>query len=1079
MSDPGGKNSPAILNAFLKLYLEDQEAGQIRPLAEYQERFPGYEAQVAERYESLQGSGDTSAFKEATLDLPDQDEAETQAAPSSGKEGDGGAPADSSQQPLQIGPYRLMRPLGEGGMGIVYLAAQTEPIKRQVALKLVRSGLTSEEFLVRFEAERQAIALMNHVNIAKVFDAGTTPDGNPYFAMEYAPGMPLKSYCEKEKLGLGKRLDLFLQICDGVRHAHQKGIIHRDLKPSNILVGNEGEKPVVKIIDFGVARSMDQRLTDKPLETEAGQMVGTPEYMSPEQAEMGPAGIDTRTDVYALGVILYELICGLLPFDSETLRGGGYTEMRWLICEADPPKPSLRLREFTGENKTSESFGLSAHSLERKLYGDLDWITMKAIDKDRGQRYQSAGELAEDIQRYLVHDPVLAGPPTLGYKLKKFMRKHRTGILSLAALVLISTVIAALTWQAGIRETRQQRIQRSSSRLEQAKKNQENYLALSKKLQTDARAWELQKSRHPGWLPVWHPATAQLFESRQDLDDTHSQLDSEFAAALRLLFQARQEAPANEEPLLDQIRKNTEEIYANRGRQGLRQRDKLIPADSFIEEPPKSQQLSITLRSEPPGAKVHLYRYVEQEFRRLPLPYHPEKDETIPDGQLLDRAVLEFEAIHDPELYAAQFQEGDNRFAPGDRFLAIGGKPLRSRTELADELGKLAAGKSITVQVLRSGEKQSVTWTPFPAGRTAKPGELLPQVAAELKPGRLLNIHHQLGFTFSGSPLSPGPDNLLGMTPIEKGGSIKLPRGSYLAVLQLEGRPPVKIPIVVPGSEAEMTVRVPEKLPAGFVYIAAGTFFAGGDDQSQARQNLEPFWYSLPGFFISRLEVSFGDYLRFLNDAEVLARTDAKGTIEPLADRSELTTQGLTSNRSRVLLIPHYNGQALFGRTANGDWGRRSVVPVNGPLCGISMLAALEYAHWYTGSQSDGFTYRLPTDLEWEKAARGVDGRTHVWGEQPVGSFCRSESSRLRDFLFPESRGVFPNDESVYGVRDLAGSVLEPTTSRTIGGYVSFRGGWYGTADDYLFHASTRFGRPASRVQHDAGIRLVGVRGKK
>ena len=1079
MSDPGGKNSPAILNAFLKLYLEDQEAGQIRPLAEYQERFPGYEAQVAERYESLQGSGDTSAFKEATLDLPDQDEAETQAAPSSGKEGDGGAPADSSQQPLQIGPYRLMRPLGEGGMGIVYLAAQTEPIKRQVALKLVRSGLTSEEFLVRFEAERQAIALMNHVNIAKVFDAGTTPDGNPYFAMEYAPGMPLKSYCEKEKLGLGKRLDLFLQICDGVRHAHQKGIIHRDLKPSNILVGNEGEKPVVKIIDFGVARSMDQRLTDKPLETEAGQMVGTPEYMSPEQAEMGPAGIDTRTDVYALGVILYELICGLLPFDSETLRGGGYTEMRWLICEADPPKPSLRLREFTGGNKTSESFGLSAHSLERKLYGDLDWITMKAIDKDRGQRYQSAGELAEDIQRYLVHDPVLAGPPTLGYKLKKFMRKHRTGILSLAALVLISTVIAALTWQAGIRETRQQRIQRSSSRLEQAKKNQENYLALSRKLQTDARAWELQKSQHPGWLPVWHPATAQLFESRQDLDDTHSQLDSEFAAALRLLFQARQEAPANEEPLLDRIRKNTEEIYANRGRQGLRQRDKLIPADSFIEEPPKSQQLSITLRSEPPGAKVHLYRYVEQEFRRLPLPYHPEKDETVPDGQLLDRAVLEFEAIHDPELYAAQFQEGDDRFAPGDRFLAIGGKPLRSRTELADELGKLAAGKSITVQVLRSGEKQSVTWTPFPAGRTAKPGELLPQVAAELKPGRLLNIHHQLGFTFSGSPLSPGPDNLLGMTPIEKGGSIKLPRGSYLAVLQLEGRPPVKIPIVVPGSEAEMTVRVPEKLPAGFVYIAAGTFFAGGDDQSQARQNLEPFWYSLPGFFISRLEVSFGDYLRFLNDAEVLARTDAKGTIEPLADRSELTTQGLTSNRSRVLLIPHYNGQALFGRTANGDWGRRSVVPVNGPLCGISMLAALEYAHWYTGSQSDGFTYRLPTDLEWEKAARGVDGRTHVWGEQPVGSFCRSESSRLRDFLFPESRGVFPNDESVYGVRDLAGSVLEPTTSRTIGGYVSFRGGWYGTADDYLFHASTRFGRPASRVQHDAGIRLVGVRGKK
>ena len=1078
MSDPDGKNSPAILNAFLKLYLEDQEEGQIRPLAEYQERFPGYEDQVAERYESLQGSGDTSAFKAATLNFPAQDEAETQTDPGAGEkagagDSDAGRQTAPPQQPLEIGPYRLMRPLGEGGMGIVYLAAQTEPIKRQVALKLVRSGMTSEEFLVRFEAERQAIALMNHVNIAKVFDAGTTPDGNPYFAMEYAPGMPLKSYCEKEKLGLEKRLGLFLQICDGVRHAHQKGIIHRDLKPSNIIVGNEGGKPVVKIIDFGVARSMDQRLTDKPLETEAGKMVGTPEYMSPEQAEMGPAGIDTRTDVYALGVILYELICGLLPFDSETLRGGGYTEMKWLICEVDPAGPSQRLAESTGKEKLCQAFGLTPASLERRLRGDLDWIAMQALDKDRSQRYQSAGELAEDIQRYLVHDPVLAGPPTLSYKLKKFSRKHRTGILSIAALLLISTVIAVLTWQAGIRETRLRRVERSAGKLDQAERHQENYLALSRKLQSDADAWELQNSRHQGWLPAWHPETITLFESRRDLTDTRSHLDTEFAAALRQLFEAGQEAPEDEKALLDRIRKNTEEIYANRGRQGLRQRDRLLPAASFIEEPSRNQSLSITVRTEPAGAQVYLYRYVEHEFHLLPLPFHPQRDGSLPEEQLLDRAVLEFEAIHDLELYAAQFQEGKDRFAPGDRFLAIGGKPVRSRTELAVELGKLAAGNSITVQVLRSGEKESVTWTPFPASRTTKPGDLLPQVAAGLKPGRLLNIHYQLGFTFAGSPLSPGPDNLLGMTPIEKGDSIKLPRGSYLVVLELEGRPPVKIPIVVPGSTAEVAARIPEKLPAGFVYIAAGTFFAGGDDQSQARQNLEPFWYSLPGFFISRLEVSFEDYLRFLNDAEVLGRTDDKGTIEPLADRSELTTQGLAGSRSRVLLIPHYNGQALFGRTASGDWGRRSVVPVNGPLCGISMLAALEYAHWYTGSRSDGFTYRLPTDLEWEKAARGVDGRTHVWGEQPVGSFCRSESSRLRDFLFPESRGVFPNDESVYGVRDMAGSVLEPTTSRTIGGYVSFRGGWYGTADDYLFHTSTRFGRPASRVQHDAGIRLV------
>jgi len=1089
MTDPGDKNSPAILNAFLKLYLEDQEQGEVRPLTEYQERFAGYENQIAERYESLQGSGETSAFKAATLDIPSPEDDDTIAAPapasSPGQQGEDGATEETAtadataQQPLRIGPYRLMKPLGEGGMGIVYLATQTEPIKRQVALKLVRSAMTSEEFLVRFEAERQAIALMNHINIAKIFDAGSTPDGKPYFAMEYAPGVPLKSYCEREKLGLHQRLDLFLQVCSGVRHAHQKGIIHRDLKPSNILVGNDGEKPVVKIIDFGVARSMDQHLTDKPLETEAGQMVGTPEYMSPEQAEMGPAGIDTRTDVYALGVILYELLCGLLPFDSETLRGGGYTEMKWLICEVDPPEPSRRLGEFSEKGELCVAFGLTPASLERRLQGDLDWITMKAIDKDRSRRYQSAGELAEDIQRHLVHDPVLAGPPTLGYKLKKFSRKHRAGIFSIAALLLISTVITVLTWQAGVRKTRLQRVERSADKIEQAKRHQENYLALSRKLQNDADAWELQNSRHQGWFPAWHPGTITLFESRRDLNNTRSHLDTEFAAALRQLFEAEQEAPADEKTLLGRIKKNTEEIYANRGRQGLRQRDKLMPADSFIEEPPKNQYLSITLRSEPPGAKVHLYRYVEHELHLLPLPYHPERDETVPDEQLIDRAALEFEAIHDPELYATQFQAGKNRFAPGDRFLAVGGRPVRSRTELAIELGKLAPGKSITVQVIRSGRKRSVTWTPFPAAGPAMPEDLLPQVAAEIKPGKLLNIHHQLGFTFTGLPLSPGPDNLLGTTPIEKGSSIKLPKGSYLAVMELEGRSPVKIPIVVPGSRAEIAVRIPEKLPAGFVYIAAGSFFAGGDDQSQARQNLEPFWYSLPGFFISRLEVSFGDYLRFLNSPEVLARTDKEGTVEPLADWSELTRQGLVGNKSRVLLIPYYNRQELFARAGSDSWGRRREVPASGPLCGISMLAALEYAHWYTRNRDDGFSYRLPTDLEWEKTARGVDGRTHVWGEQPVGSFCRSEKSRLRGFLFPESRGVFPNDESIYGIRDLAGSVLEPTTSRTTGGYVSFRGGWYGTADDYLFHASTRFGRPASKAQHDAGIRLVAVRVKK
>jgi len=1079
MSDPGGKNSPAILNAFLKLYLEDQENGQVRSLSEYQERFPGYEDQIAERYASLQGDGETSAFKAATLDVP------APGAQAGNTEDEAGRKRTSppKQQPLQIGPYRLMRPLGEGGMGIVYLAAQTEPIKRQVALKLVRSGLTSEEFLVRFEAERQAIALMNHVNIAKVFDAGTTPDGNPYFAMEYAPGVPLKSYCEREKLGLPQRLDLFQQVCEGVRHAHQNGIIHRDLKPSNILVGNEGEKPVVKIIDFGVARSMGQRLTDKPLETEAGQMVGTPEYMSPEQAEMGPAGIDTRTDVYALGVILYELLCGLLPFDSETLRSGGYTEMRWLICEVDPQKPSQRLADFSRKNELCQAFGMIPTSLERKLRGDLDWITMKAIDKDRGQRYQSTGELAADIQRYLAHDPVLAGPPTLGYKLKKFVRKHRVGFLSLASLLVISTVIALLTWQAGIRKTHQQRVGRSMQKLQQAGKHQANYLALSTKLQRDASSLGRQSSRHQGWLPVWHPSTLELFGNRQDLEDTRSHLDTEFAAALRQLFEAGQEAPEDEESLLEEIRTTTEQIYANRGRQGLRQRDKLIPATSFIDEPSQSQSLSLVVGSDPPGAKVYLYRYVEHELRLLPLPFHPKNDEAVPDGQLLDRAILEFEAVRDPGLYASQFKEGADRFEGGDRFLTIDKKTIRSRTDLARELNKLQPAQEVIVQVLRNRKHYSISWTPFPAAGARNPEK----VARELKKARLLNIYHQLGFTFSGAPLTRGPKNLLGTTPLGKNNPLDLQKGSYLLVLDLDGHPPVRVPVVVPGSTAGINVRIPRRIPGDFVYIPAGKFFAGGDDQSQARQNLEPFWYSQPGYFMSRLEVSFEEYLQFINDPRTRARMDEKGTVEVREEWSKLKEQGLISDQDRVPLIPQYYDDTLFAPDLripfrSGKWRLKSVVPPAGPLCGVPMLAALEYAHWLTRKRADGFTYRLPTDLEWEKAARGVDGRTHVWGEHPVGSFCRSDHSRWNEdryhnghYLFPESTGVFPNDESVYGVRDLAGSVLEPTTDQTIGGFLSFRGGWYGTSDDYLFHISTRWGRPALTADLDAGIRLVAM----
>jgi serine/threonine protein kinase len=307
----------------------------------------------------------------------------------------------SEGRPECIGPYRLLSKLGEGGMGEVWLAEQQKPVRRKVALKLIKWGMDSKQVIARFESERQALALMDHTNIAKVFDAGATDQGRPYFVMEYVEGVPITAHCDRHRLATRQRLELLMQVCEGVQHAHQKGVIHRDIKPSNVLVRIQGDKAVPKIIDFGVAKATSQRLTEKTLFTEQGVLVGTPEYMSPEQADLTAQDIDTRTDVYSVGVLLYQLLAGALPFESKELRQAGFEEIRRKIREDDPPKPSTRLS--TLEDQTSKAAAKSRRtdlsSLKRQLRGDLDWITMKALEKDRTRRYGSPNELAADIGR--------------------------------------------------------------------------------------------------------------------------------------------------------------------------------------------------------------------------------------------------------------------------------------------------------------------------------------------------------------------------------------------------------------------------------------------------------------------------------------------------------------------------------------------------------------------------------------------------------------------------------------------------------------------------------------------------------
>ena len=356
-----------------------------------------------------------------------------------------------------LGPYKILEKIAEGGMGVVYVAEQTQPVRRKVALKVIRPGMAGKNVVARFEAERQALALMNHPNIARVIDGGATDEELPYFVMELVQGLPVNEYCEQKRLTIRERLELFLDVCRAIQHAHQKGIIHRDLKPSNVLVGEIDGKAVPKVIDFGVAKAMnDQRLTDRTLHTQFSQMVGTPLYMSPEQAGIGVIDVDTRSDVYSLGVLLYELLTGETPFNRDTFNRVTFDEMRRIIREQEPRRPSVMVGTLEAKTQSTiaEQRSIDPRKLRESLHGELDWIVMTALEKDRNRRYQSASALAADIECYLQDEPVQACPPSLRYRVGKFSRRYK-GLLATAAVVLLALLLGTgiATYEAVLAET--------------------------------------------------------------------------------------------------------------------------------------------------------------------------------------------------------------------------------------------------------------------------------------------------------------------------------------------------------------------------------------------------------------------------------------------------------------------------------------------------------------------------------------------------------------------------------------------------------------------------------------------------
>lgn len=451
-----------------------------------------------------------------------------------------------------VGPYKLLQQIGEGGMGTVYMAEQESPVQRRVALKVIKPGMGSKEVVARFESERQALAMMNHENIAKMFDAGTMDDGRPFFVMELVRGVPLTKFCDENKLSIKERLELFITVCKAVQHAHQKGIIHRDIKPSNVLVSNYDGRPVPKVIDFGVAKAMQQKLTDKTLFTEFGRAIGTLQYMSPEQAGLSHLDIDTRSDIYSLGVLLYELLTGSTPIDKQRIREVGWERVMQLILEEEPPKPSTKISE-SGDAIT----GISAQrhsnpkSLGLTVKGDLDWIVMKSLEKDRTRRYETADGFALDLQRYLLNEPVSATPPSVMYRVHKFVLRNKVAVRAamVIAFVLVAAIIgisSGLAWALKERQVAKERTKESEARFDLAIEAVESfYTGVSEDIHLKEPELEDLRGRLLRSAQEFYQKLADDLKGARTIEQRHDLAEATFALSrVALLVGAEEDALA-------------------------------------------------------------------------------------------------------------------------------------------------------------------------------------------------------------------------------------------------------------------------------------------------------------------------------------------------------------------------------------------------------------------------------------------------------------------------------------------------------------------------------------------------------
>ena len=976
--------------------------------------------------------------------------------------------AHAGVMPQSIGPYRIIEALGEGGMGVVYLAEQVEPLRRRVALKLIRAGRATAAAVNRFRAEIETLAQMSHPGIARVYDAGVAPGGNPYFVMEHIEkGVPLDDYADAHRLRVRDRLEIFIQLCEAIQHAHQKGVVHRDIKPSNVLVTEEQGVAHPKVIDFGIAKAVGEAGAEQTLITETGQIIGTPGYMSPEQISGGAVPIDTRTDIYALGAVLYELLTGVLPFHIDLGRSG-LLDALLTIREKDPVPPSVRLARL-GDSASDVISAARARraepvGLRRELRGDLDWIALKALERDPERRYSSVSELATDVRRHLGDRPVLAGPPDTAYLVRKFVRRHRWQVLTAAAALAVLFLFGAGAWMLDLRQGRAQ--------LESGAAARRDFEAQRGEADALERRWKERKAANRTFQPPWEReeelgAWRALGEHRKRLEGRFNDAVASFASAMDVAPVFSGVYPAARTQLCD--------LYFDRYRESL-DRGGIILHPEFFRGLVESlgsgkyrRELTgieeVTIATDPPGADVYCFRLEESDAHRVPIPFDPRR------GRLGETF-----------LRVARTWPGETPFESGDRLIRLvqgeADRPIRTHGELARSLASAGEDEPIAAIVIRKDTETRLPWTPFPKAR----------VTGVLRAGRLLDTAEQLHLTFEGYPIDTTLEARLGSTSDAAPFSTQLEPGTYLFVLRKEGFVDLRLPVSIPGGGGSRRVKLyrPEEIPPDFVLVAAGRFAYGGDPE--AYESLDAGTEDVADFFIRRNEVTLREYLEFLNAPETLerlARADEEGRIPPAVDWNEGALRVLRPQDERgvaaasVDLIPRIGRQALYRRREEayeltdrntGGW----------PVLGLSLFAALEYTRWLTASSGGRWTFRLPTDFEWEKSARGADRRLFVWGDYPMHSFAKSRLGAHPRSRADESDvsevGLRPMDESVYGVLDLCGSVAElvvtdPSRLPYALRFATVRGASFDATDARDYHIASR-----NRVLPEKGERSIGLR---